>query len=140
MITAPRGIVAMPDISMPGSPGIIRLPPIIGPSDIAQAPNFDPEIISGGNKPWQSLSPYDYSQYCKRWMKDDGLTCGREGIKDPSDYIPYVSPTRTSNIPVGFKCIEPTYFPELSGPSGPSAAGVEDWESLLRDARRNIRK
>jgi len=96
--------------------------------------------VNPNDKIWKSMSPYDYTQYCKKWSKSK-LTCqpgdrepGRD-VKTPSDYIPSDRP-KTANLPRGYKCDEPTYFPELEQRGKAQEADVDDLGELLGKMRR----
>jgi len=117
-------------------------------ADLVPQPNYPIDKVfdqvNPNRKIWEALSPYDYTQYCRKWMEDDGLTCGKNGIKTAADYIPYKPHTKTSEIPEGYVCIEPYYFPELISPQRAGSAGIDDWlelgTKLFQRFRTNIRR
>ena len=96
--------------------------------------------IDPNKKIWQSMSPYDYTQFCKKWKKEK-LTCqpsDREpgyDVKYPSDYVP-LSQWKTSELPNGYKCADAEYFPELNSRGSAPAADVDDQLELMRKIMR----
>jgi RHS repeat-associated protein len=97
---------------------------------------YNPGNLANGKKPWQSVSPYDYTQYCKKWSKAK-LTCqpndaepGRD-VKYPPNYMPSDSPWKTSELPPGYTCDNPTYFPEIENAGSSAKADSLDAAELI---------
>ena len=89
------------------------------------------------------MSPYDYTQFCKKWSKAN-LTCtpkdrepGRD-VKYPTDYIPS-KPWKTSELPPGYSCDTPAYFPELEGAGSAATADAADYADAMAKILRNRR-
>ena len=95
--------------------------------------------LDPNKKAWEKFSPYDYTQYCKKWREDNGLTCGRRGEQNRSDVIYSKKHIETSMIPAGFKCIEPYYFPELLDAGTADTAGPDDMLEILASINANRR-
>ncbi len=108
--------------------------------------------LVAGKTPWQSaaqqFSPFDYTQYCKKWSKAN-LTCtagdrepGRD-VRVPSDYLPNDSPWRTSHLPKNFTCDSPYYFPETNGAGSAATADLSDVADVtgrILQGRRGVRR
>ncbi|EOZ8656949.1 TPA: RHS repeat-associated core domain-containing protein, partial [Escherichia coli] len=71
---------------------------------------------------FRALSPYDYTLYCRKWVKPN-LTCtpqddpqypGME-TKTASDYLPQTT-WPTTQLPPGYTCAEPYLFPDINKP------------------------
>jgi hypothetical protein len=99
--------------------------------------------IDPNKKVWEKMSPYDYAQYCKKWMKSN-LTCGKNdktpgySEETPADYIPQKQ-WKTSEIPQGSQCSEPYYFQELNGPGSAPAADLDDKLEMLKRVLKRAR-
>ena len=98
------------------------------------------------NTLFTSFRPYDYTLYCRKWVKpnqtctpwDDPKYPGMD-VKTPSDYLPYQN-WPTTQLPLKYICAEPYLFPDLNEPDGPATAGIDDWsELLIRAAQRTSR-
>jgi RHS repeat-associated protein len=95
------------------------------------------DAVDPNKKIWEAASPYDYTQYCKEWEKPK-TSCGvfdkKPGmdVKTPSDYLPYKKNTKTSEIPDGYSCSSPTYFPELQETGTAPAADLDDKLDMMR--------
>ncbi|MCV4859491.1 RHS repeat protein, partial [Escherichia coli] len=86
---------------------------------------------------FRALSPYDYTLYCRKWVKPN-LTCtpqddpqypGME-TKTASDYLPQTT-WPTTQLPPGYTCAEPYLFPDINKPDGPATAGIDDLGEIL---------
>ena len=104
---------------------------------------YNPGNLANGKKPWQEFSPYDYTQFCKKWSKAN-LTCtpkdrepGRD-VKYQTDYIPS-KPWKTSELPPGYSCDTPAYFPELEGAGSAATADAADYADAMAKILRNRR-
>ncbi|HAV2249462.1 TPA: RHS repeat protein, partial [Escherichia coli] len=99
---------------------------------------------------FRALSPYDYTLYCRKWVKTN-LTCtpqddpqypGME-TKTASDYLPQTT-WPTTQLPPGYTCAEPYLFPDINKPDGPATAGIDDLGEILAKMKqrtsRGIRK
>ncbi|HFF9343628.1 TPA: RHS repeat-associated core domain-containing protein, partial [Escherichia coli] len=99
---------------------------------------------------FRALSPYDYTLYCRKWVKPN-LTCtpqddpqypGME-TKTASDYLPQTT-WPTTQLPPGYTCAEPYLFPDINKPDGPATAGIDDLGEILAKMKqrtsRGIRK
>ncbi|HBE7631521.1 TPA: RHS repeat protein, partial [Escherichia coli] len=99
---------------------------------------------------FRALSPYDYTLYCRKWVKPN-LTCtpqddpqypGME-TKTASDYLPQTT-WPTTQLPPGYTCAEPYLFPDINKPDGPATAGIDDLGKILAKMKqrtsRGIRK
>ncbi|MCS4292959.1 RHS repeat-associated protein [Comamonas sp. BIGb0152] len=104
-------------------------------------PQYDIGGAASGKKPWQELSPYEYSQYCQKWSKNK-LSCmpnDREPGKDvkyPKDYIPN-GVWKSSELPQGYSCETPYYFPEIQGAGSASTADFSDLADIGAKILRN---
>ncbi|HBN4700011.1 TPA: RHS repeat protein, partial [Escherichia coli] len=95
---------------------------------------------------FRALSPYDYTLYCRKWVKPN-LTCtpqddpqypGME-TKTASDYLPQTT-WPTTQLPPGYTCAEPYLFPDINKPDGPATAGIDDLgENLAKMKQRTSR-
>ncbi|HHV0269805.1 TPA: RHS repeat-associated core domain-containing protein, partial [Escherichia coli] len=99
---------------------------------------------------FRALSPYDYTLYCRKWVKPN-LTC--TPLDDPqypgmdtktaSDYLPQTN-WPTTQLPPGYTCAEPYLFPDINKPDGPATAGIDDLGEILAKMKqrtsRGIRK
>ncbi|EDS6428366.1 type IV secretion protein Rhs [Salmonella enterica subsp. enterica] len=93
-----------------------------------------------------AFSPYDYTLYCKKWVRPN-LTCtpwddpkypGMD-TKKASDYLP-LKRWPADRLPEGYTCAEPYLFPDLEEPDGPATAGIDDWTELgIRGVQRVMR-
>ena len=99
---------------------------------------------------FRGLSPYDYTLYCKKWVKPN-LTCtpwddpkypGMD-TRTAGDYLPEQD-WAVDKLPEGYYCAEPFLFPDLDNPGGPTTAGIDDWTELfvraLQKTSRGVRK
>ncbi|ECC1662641.1 RHS repeat-associated core domain-containing protein, partial [Salmonella enterica subsp. salamae] len=95
---------------------------------------------------FRALSPYDYTLYCRKWVKPN-LTCtprddpGYPGMdtKTASDYLPQKR-WATDQLPEGYICAEPYLFSDLDEFGGPATAGIDDWAELgIRGVQRIMR-
>ncbi|MGQ7194398.1 hypothetical protein ACUOA9_13140, partial [Escherichia sp. HC-TM1] len=96
------------------------------------------------------LSPYDYTLYCRKWVKPN-LTCTPQDdsqypgmdTKTASDYLPQTN-WPTTQLPPGYTCAEPYLFPDINKPDGPATAGIDDLGEILAKMKqrtsRGIRK
>ncbi|MFL9056358.1 RHS repeat-associated core domain-containing protein, partial [Escherichia coli] len=81
---------------------------------------------------FRALSPYDYTLYCRKWVKPN-LTCTPQDdsqypgmdTKTASDYLPQTN-WPTTQLPPGYTCAEPYLFPDINKPDGPATAGIDD--------------
>ncbi len=117
-----------------------------------QMPDYGAGNLVDGKKPWQSaaqqFSPYDYTQYCKKWSRPN-LTCtakdrepGRD-VKVPSDYIPSDLAWETNSLPPGYSCDMPYYFSDLQGAGSAARADLSDYGDVIGKMlrqRRGVRK
>ncbi|MCM5209597.1 RHS repeat protein, partial [Escherichia coli] len=99
---------------------------------------------------FRALSPYDYTLYCRKWVKPN-LTCTPQDdsqypgmdIKTASDYLPQTN-WPTTQLPPGYTCAEPYLFPDINKPDGPATAGIDDLGEILAKMKqrtsRGIRK
>ena len=99
---------------------------------------------------FRALSPYDYTLYCRKWVKPN-LTCTPQDdsqypgmdTKTASDYLPQTS-WPTTQLPPGYTCAEPYLFPDINKPDGPATAGIDDLGEILAKMKqrtsRGIRK
>ena len=97
-----------------------------------------------------ALSPYDYTLYCRKWVKPN-LTCTPQDdsqypgmdTKTASDYLPQTN-WPTTQLPPGYTCAEPYLFPDINKPDGPATAGIDDLGEILAKMKqrtsRGIRK
>ncbi|MFG0517863.1 RHS element core protein [Kluyvera intermedia] len=113
-------------------------------------PNYP--IDQASNEPnvfktfFTALSPYDYTPYCRKWVKPN-LTCtpsddpsypGME-TKTANDYLP-LKRWPADRLPEGYACAEPYLFPDLDEPGGPATAGIDDWTEFgIRGVQRVMR-
>lgn len=117
-----------------------------------QLPDYGSGGLVAGKKPWQSaaqqFSPYDYTQYCKKWSKAN-LTCtGRDrepgrDVKDPNDYMPGDLLWKTSEIPLNYSCDMPYYSPETNNTGSAATADLSDAADIagkMLKGRRGVRK
>ncbi|RXA23976.1 RHS repeat domain-containing protein, partial [Escherichia coli] len=95
---------------------------------------------------FRALSPYDYTLYCRKWVKPN-LTCTPQDdsqypgmdTKTASDYLPQTN-WPTTQLPPGYTCAEPYLFPDINKPDGPATAGIDDLgESLAKMKQRTSR-
>ena len=104
-------------------------------------PQYEIGGAANGKKPWQELSPYEYTQYCKKWSKNK-LSCtenDREPGKDvkyPADYIP-IGIWKSSELPQGYSCDSPHYFPEMQSAGSASTADFTDLADIGAKVLRN---
>ncbi|HCO2133829.1 TPA: RHS repeat protein, partial [Escherichia coli] len=96
------------------------------------------------------LSPYDYTLYCRKWVKPN-LTCTPQDdsqypgmdTKTASDYLPQTN-WPTTQLPPGYTCAEPYLFPDINKPDGLATAGIDDLGEILAKMKqrtsRGIRK
>ncbi|ELF5768557.1 RHS repeat protein, partial [Escherichia coli] len=99
---------------------------------------------------FRALSPYDYTLYCRKWVKPN-LTCTPQDdsqypgmdTKTASDYLPQTN-WPTTQLPPGYTCAEPYLFPDINKPDGPATAGIDDLGEILvkmkQRTSRGIRK
>ncbi|MDZ8243626.1 RHS repeat domain-containing protein, partial [Escherichia coli] len=99
---------------------------------------------------FRALSPYDYTLYCRKWVKPN-LTCTPQDdsqypgmdTKTASDYLPQTN-WPTTQLPPGYTCAEPYLFPDINKPDGPETAGIDDLGEILAKMKqrtsRGIRK
>ncbi|EJD5812431.1 RHS repeat protein, partial [Escherichia coli] len=99
---------------------------------------------------FRALSPYDYTLYCRKWVKPN-LTCTPQDdsqypgmdTKTASDYLPQTN-WPTTQLPPGYTCTEPYLFPDINKPDGPATAGIDDLGEILAKMKqrtsRGIRK
>ncbi|MBZ9325460.1 RHS repeat protein, partial [Escherichia coli] len=99
---------------------------------------------------FRALSPYDYTLYCRKWVKPN-LTCTPQDdsqypgmdTKTASDYLPQTN-WPTTQLPPGYTCAEPYLFPDINKPDGPATAGIDDLGEILAKMKqrtsRGIRK
>ncbi|HCO7878584.1 TPA: RHS repeat protein, partial [Escherichia coli] len=99
---------------------------------------------------FRALSPYDYTLYCRKWVKPN-LTCTPQDdsqypgmdTKTASDYLPQAN-WPTTQLPPGYTCAEPYLFPDINKPDGPATAGIDDLGEILAKMKqrtsRGIRK
>ncbi|EFB6841705.1 TPA: RHS repeat protein, partial [Escherichia coli] len=99
---------------------------------------------------FRALSPYDYTLYCRKWVKPN-LTCTPQDdsqypgmdTKIASDYLPQTN-WPTTQLPPGYTCAEPYLFPDINKPDGPATAGIDDLGEILAKMKqrtsRGIRK
>ncbi|EPF0438136.1 RHS repeat-associated core domain-containing protein, partial [Escherichia coli] len=99
---------------------------------------------------FRALSPYDYTLYCRKWVKPN-LTCMPQDdsqypgmdTKTASDYLPQTN-WPTTQLPPGYTCAEPYLFPDINKPDGPATAGIDDLGEILAKMKqrtsRGIRK
>ncbi|ENC0678565.1 RHS repeat protein, partial [Escherichia coli] len=99
---------------------------------------------------FRALSPYDYTLYCRKWVKPN-LTCTPQDdsqypgmdTKTASDYLPQTN-WPTTQLPPGYTCAEPYLFPDINKPDGPTTAGIDDLGEILAKMKqrtsRGIRK
>ncbi|HGU0292786.1 TPA: RHS repeat-associated core domain-containing protein, partial [Escherichia coli] len=99
---------------------------------------------------FRALSPYDYTLYCRKWVKPN-LTCTPQDdsqypgmdTKTASDYLPQTNWPITQ-LPPGYTCAEPYLFPDINKPDGPATAGIDDLGEILAKMKqrtsRGIRK
>ncbi|ELN6123357.1 RHS repeat protein, partial [Escherichia coli] len=99
---------------------------------------------------FRALSPYDYTLYCRKWVKPN-LTCTPQDdsqypgmdTKTASDYLPLTN-WPTTQLPPGYTCAEPYLFPDINKPDGPATAGIDDLGEILAKMKqrtsRGIRK
>ncbi|EJG2940228.1 RHS repeat protein, partial [Escherichia coli] len=125
-------------------------------SDIAKQLRLPYPIDQASSAPnvfktfFKALSPYDYTLYCRKWVKPN-LTCtpqddpqypGME-TKTASDYLPQTN-WPTTQLPPGYTCAEPYLFPDINKPDGPATAGIDDLGEILAKMKqrtsRGIRK
>ncbi|WP_273886057.1 RHS repeat domain-containing protein, partial [Escherichia coli] len=125
-------------------------------SDIAKQLRLPYPIDQASSAPnvfktfFRALSPYDYTLYCRKWVKPN-LTCtpqddpqypGME-TKTASDYLPQTN-WPTTQLPPGYTCAEPYLFPDINKPDGPATAGIDDLGEILAKMKqrtsRGIRK
>ncbi|MGT5392683.1 RHS repeat-associated core domain-containing protein, partial [Escherichia coli] len=86
---------------------------------------------------FRALSPYDYTLYCRKWVKPN-LTCTPQDdsqypgmdTKTASDYLPQTN-WPTTQLPPGYTCAEPYLFPDINKPDGPATAGIDDLGEIL---------
>ncbi|EGQ0923525.1 RHS repeat protein, partial [Escherichia coli] len=136
--------------SKPPTPDPSKLP------DIAKQLRLPYPIDQASSAPnvfktfFRALSPYDYTLYCRKWVKPN-LTCtpqddpqypGME-TKTASDYLPQTN-WSTTQLPPGYTCAEPYLFPDINKPDGPATAGIDDLGEILAKMKqrtsRGIRK
>ncbi|EEV7714091.1 RHS repeat protein, partial [Escherichia coli] len=136
--------------SKPPTPDPSKLP------DIAKQLRLPYPIDQASSAPnvfktfFRALSPYDYTLYCRKWVKPN-LTCtpqddpqypGTE-TKTASDYLPQTN-WSTTQLPPGYTCAEPYLFPDINKPDGPATAGIDDLGEILAKMKqrtsRGIRK
>ncbi|HFU8673076.1 TPA: RHS repeat-associated core domain-containing protein, partial [Escherichia coli] len=99
---------------------------------------------------FRALSPYDYTLYCRKWVKPN-LTCTPQDdsqypgmdTKTASDYLPQTN-WPTTQLPPGYTCAEPYLFPDINKPDGPATTGIDDLGEILAKMKqrtsRGIRK
>ncbi|ENG68795.1 RHS repeat-associated core domain protein, partial [Escherichia coli p0305293.4] len=99
---------------------------------------------------FRALSPYDYTLYCRKWVKPN-LTCTPQDdsqypgmdTKTASDSLPQTN-WPTTQLPPGYTCAEPYLFPDINKPDGPATAGIDDLGEILAKMKqrtsRGIRK
>ncbi|HBB9751853.1 TPA: RHS repeat protein, partial [Escherichia coli] len=99
---------------------------------------------------FRALSPYDYTLYCRKWVKPN-LTCTPQDdsqypgmdTKTASDYLPQTN-WPTTQLPPGYTCAEPYLFPDINKSDGPATAGIDDLGEILAKMKqrtsRGIRK
>ncbi|WP_284431252.1 RHS repeat-associated core domain-containing protein, partial [Acidovorax sp. SUPP950] len=99
------------------------------------------DVVNPNEKVWKQASPYDYTQYCKKWSKNK-LTCqsgdkepGKD-VKTPSDYIPEESMWKSSEIPKGYECDTPVYFKDLQERGTAPTADTDDIMDLANKMRQ----
>ncbi|EFA4264520.1 RHS repeat protein [Escherichia coli O145:H25] len=136
--------------SKPPTPDPSKLP------DIAKQLRLPYPIDQASSAPnvfktfFRALSPYDYTLYCRKWVKPN-LTCtpqddpqypGME-TKTASDYLPQTN-WSTTQLPPGYTCAEPYLFPDINKPDGPATVGIDDLGEILAKMKqrtsRGIRK
>jgi len=116
-------------------------------ADMAQQPDYPLDkvydAVNPNRKIWDALSPYDYTQYCKKWSKPKS-SCERwdreagRDVKGPNDYLP-VKYWPVSKVPMGYQCDDVLMFPELRRPSTAPTADYDDAIDLARRVLRNVR-
>ncbi|MCT7304625.1 RHS repeat-associated core domain-containing protein [Ralstonia wenshanensis] len=101
------------------------------------------DALNPNKKPWDAMSPYDYTQYCRQWSRPKS-TCepedrvpGRD-VKHPEDYVP-ARDWPTSEIPSGYKCDARDYFPELRKRGTAPTADYNDFIDTINKMRANTR-
>ncbi|MDA8522169.1 RHS repeat-associated core domain-containing protein [Acidovorax sp. NCPPB 4044] len=99
------------------------------------------DTINPNDKVWKKVSPYDYTQYCKKWSKSK-LTCqpgdkepGKD-VKTPADYIPEESMWKSSELPKGYECDSPVYFKDLQERGTAPTADTDDLMDLANKMRQ----
>ncbi|MGK9228872.1 RHS repeat protein, partial [Yokenella regensburgei] len=97
-----------------------------------------------------AFSPYDYTPYCKKWVKPN-LTCTQwddpnypgMDTKTARDYLSKEE-WPIDKLPAGYTCAEPYLFPDLDDPGGPATAGIDDLSELfikgMQRTGRGVRK
>ncbi|EGT0662872.1 RHS repeat protein [Citrobacter werkmanii] len=84
-----------------------------------------------------ALSPYDYTPYCRKWVKPN-LTCTPSDdpkypgmdTKTANDYLPQLD-WPIDKLPAGYTCAEPYLFPDFNQPGGPATAGIDDLAEIV---------
>jgi hypothetical protein len=105
--------------------------PETGPHPVDKA--YD--VVNPNKKIWEAASPYDYTQYCDEWEKPK-TSCGPfdkkpgKDVKTPADFMPNKD-WKTSEIPEGYKCSKPTYFPELKERGTAPKADLDDAAEMM---------
>ncbi|KDY41336.1 RHS repeat-associated core domain protein, partial [Escherichia coli 2-427-07_S4_C1] len=95
---------------------------------------------------FRALSPYDYTLYCRKWVKPN-LTCTPQDdsqypgmdTKTASDYLPQTN-WPTTQLPPGYTCAEPYLFPDINKPDGPATAGIDDLGEILAKMKQRTSK
>ncbi|EAR2002371.1 RHS repeat protein [Salmonella enterica] len=99
---------------------------------------------------FNGFSPYDYTLYCKKWVKPNLIYTPWDDPKYPGmdtktaiDYLPKKN-WAANQLPEGYSCAEPYLFPDLNELSGPATAGIDDlgelWGKISQRTRRGGRK
>ncbi|HCL5079572.1 TPA: RHS repeat-associated core domain-containing protein, partial [Salmonella enterica] len=99
---------------------------------------------------FNGFSPYDYTLYCKKWVKPNLIYTPWNDPKYPGmdtktaiDYLPKKN-WAANQLPEGYSCAEPYLFPDLNELSGPATAGIDDlgelWGKISQRTRRGGRK
>ena len=99
---------------------------------------------------FNGFSPYDYTLYCKKWVKPSLICTPWDDPKYPGmdtktaiDYLPKKN-WAANQLPEGYSCAEPYLFPDLNELSGPATAGIDDlgelWGKISQRTRRGGRK
>jgi RHS repeat-associated protein len=105
-----------------------------GPIPLPEAPDHPLDMaydaVSPNQKIWEGLSPHDYTQYCRKWVKANKVCTANDrepgmDVKTPSDYFPEKI-RRAIDLPRGYTCADPYYFPELIERGAAATADMAD--------------